>query len=81
MNANILYSDRQGPDKGNGMREKEELGVLLSMARTACPLCSGKKAEGALFCSRCGRSRRLHIDPTGIREVRKEVYIPRQLVR
>ncbi len=58
-----------------------ELDILLSMAGTACPLCNSKKIRGGLFCSRCGRSGRLHIDPAGIRKSRKEVYIPRQLLR
>ena len=63
------------------MREKTELGLLLSRAGTVCPLCGSNMIRGALFCSRCGRSGRLHLDPSGIREMRKEVYIPRQLLR
>ncbi|RJP33825.1 MAG: hypothetical protein C4536_03675 [Actinobacteria bacterium] len=63
------------------MKEKTELGVLLSMAGTACPLCGSKTIRGVLFCPRCGRSGRLHVDPAGTREVRKEVFIPHQLVR
>jgi tRNA(Ile2) C34 agmatinyltransferase TiaS len=62
------------------MREKE-LGILLSKAGTVCPLCSNKTIRGAFFCSRCGRSGRLHIDPAGTREIGKEAYIPRQLAR
>jgi len=63
------------------MREKKELGVLLSKAVTACPLCGSKMSRGAYFCSRCGRSGRLHADPERTMEMRKEAYIPRQLTR
>lgn len=63
------------------MRGKAELDLLSSMAGTACPLCGSKTIRGAFFCSRCGRSGRLHYDPAEVREIRKKVYIPRQLVR
>jgi len=63
------------------MREKAELGILLSRAGAVCPLCSSKTVRGAYFCSRCGRSGRLHIDPAAVRQMRKEVFIPRQLAR
>ncbi len=63
------------------MKGRTELETLLYRAGTACPLCGGKKLKTALLCSRCGRSGRLHIDPAGIREIRKEVFIPRQLGR
>jgi predicted amidophosphoribosyltransferase len=63
------------------MKGKTKLGVLSSKAGMVCPLCSSKTVRGVLFCSRCGRSGRLHYDPAETREMRKEVYIPRQLVR
>ncbi|MBN2026895.1 MAG: hypothetical protein JW854_09080 [Actinobacteria bacterium] len=63
------------------MKEKTELGVLPSMAGTACPICGSGTVRGVFFCSRCGRSVRLHHDPAEISERRKEVYIPRQLMR
>jgi len=63
------------------MKGKTELGVLLTMAGTACPLCSTRTIRGALFCSHCGSSGRLRIDPARIEKRRKEVFIPHQLVR
>ena len=63
------------------MRDRRELGILLSRAGAVCPLCSTRTIRGALFCSRCGRSGKLHVDPAQVREMRKEVYIPRQLAR
>jgi len=82
MQLNISYEQiSRGPREGYQMKEKIELGILSSMAGTACPLCASKTIRGALFCSRCGRSGRLYYDPAEVREKRKEVYIPRQLVR
>jgi len=82
LQLNISYEQiSRGPREGCQMKGKSELGVLSSMAGMACPLCSSKTIRGAMFCSRCGRSGRLHYDPAEIRKTRKEVYIPRQLVR
>jgi uncharacterized Zn finger protein (UPF0148 family) len=54
---------------------------LLSLWGTACPLCGGEIFRGSYFCTHCGQTGRVHISPAEVKELRREVYIPRELAR
>jgi uncharacterized Zn finger protein (UPF0148 family) len=54
---------------------------LLAGWGTACPLCGSEIFRGSYFCAHCRRSGRVHLDPAEVRELRREVFIPRELAR
>jgi predicted amidophosphoribosyltransferase len=63
------------------MRVKRYQARLLSRVGESCPLCGTRIARSRYFCDHCGRSGRVHIGPEEVRERRRELYLPRELIR
>jgi len=63
------------------MRERFEQGYLFSGGGIYCPLCGSLMARGSLICGHCRRVGRFQIDAGNVREVSREVYLPRAISR